>query len=209
MTRIIAIADSHGMHDDLVLPEGDILVHAGDWSNHGTFQDLVNFNKWLGSLDFKHIVCIAGNHDIFASQVNKRVVQEFLTNATYLENEGAYIDGVSFWGSPFTPLFGQWAFMKSRGDAIAKVWAMIPQDLDVLITHGPAQGVLDTNARHELCGCYDLRHAIQSRKIQKHVFGHIHNNGGQKGYIDSTVCINASVLNDDYEIAYKPMVFDV
>ena len=206
--RLVLLSDTHSMHDDVVVPDGDVLIHGGDYSNHGTIGDLLAFNKWLGMLPHEYKLCISGNHDIWASQVDRHVVQEFLTNATYLENESAYINGKTFWGSPFTPLFGNWAFMQSRGDDMAAIWAKIPQDLDVLITHGPPQGILDANIHHELCGCYDLRRAVQSRKVALHCFGHLHEAYGDL-VIDETRYVNCSVTNEWYSIVNKPVVIDI
>ena len=206
--RLVLISDTHGFHKDLKVPDGDVLIHCGDYSNRGNFYDLCNFNAWIGRQPHEYKLVISGNHDIFASQVSKYVVQEFLSNAIYLENESAYINGITFWGSPFTPLYGNWAFMRTRGDAMAAIWAKIPQDLDVLISHGPPQGILDANVNHELCGCYDLRKAIRSRRIGLHCFGHLHEAYGDIT-VDETRYINCSVLNEWYELVNKPIVIDL
>ena len=206
--RLILIADTHGSHEDLVVPDGDVLIHCGDYSAQGTFKDLMLFNKWLGTLPHEHKLVISGNHDMFAEQVDRFTVQEFLSNAIYLENESVYIEGRTFWGSPFTPLFGHWAFMRPRGNGMAKIWSKIPQDLDVLIVHGPPQGILDSNINHELCGCYDLRRAISQRQIRYSIFGHIHEGYGEKT-IDETTFINCSVMNEWYDVVNKPVIMDI
>lgn len=207
--RLVLIADTHSFHKDLEVPDGDVLIHCGDYSNRGSFCDLCNFNAWLGKQPHKNKLVISGNHDIFASSVSKYTVQEFLPNALYLENEVAYINKVTFWGSPITPSYGNWAFMKNRGDAISEVWSTIPENTDVLITHGPPQGILDANINKELCGCYDLRRYIRDKKVRYHVFGHIHEQGGKVTEIDGTTFINCSVLNEWYELVNKPVVIDI
>ena len=206
--RLVLLSDTHGYHNEVVVPDGDVLIHAGDYSAQGTFRDLVAFNVWLGRQPHKHKLVISGNHDQYADTVNTEVVQEFMSNATYLENTGAYIEGKTFWGSPITPQFGHWSFMKSRGNAISMVWQMIPHQVDVLITHGPAQGILDKNANHELCGCYDLGRYIREKQVGLHVFGHIHEGYGNKT-LDNVQHINCSVLNDRYELVNKPVVIDI
>jgi Icc-related predicted phosphoesterase len=206
--RVIVIADTHGSENELILPDGDTLVHCGDYSAQGTFHDLVAFNYWLGKQPHKYKICVSGNHDQYASTVGPSVTQEFLSNAIYLENSGVYIEGKTFWGSPYTPLFGHWAFMKKRGNDIAKLWQMIPQEADMLITHGAPQGILDINEHHESCGCYDLRQAIQKRRIHHAVFGHIHEGYGSIT-LDNTIYSNCSVLNAHYELVNKPVVIDL
>ena len=206
--RLVLISDTHSLHGDLVIPDGDMLIHCGDYSNHGAFGDLLAFNKWLGKLPHEHKLVVSGNHDIWAYKVDKYTVQEFLTNATYLENESAYINGIVFWGSPYTPKFGNWAFMKNRGDGISSVWSKIPEQADVLITHGPPMGILDANINHELCGCYDLKRYILSKKARYHIFGHIHEGYGDKT-IEDIRYINCSVLNEHYELVNKPIVIDI
>lgn len=206
--RVIVIADTHGYHDDLVVPDGDVLVHCGDYSAQGTFRDLVAFNYWLGKQSHQYKIVISGNHDQYAGIVGTETTKEFLPNAIYLENQGAYIEGKTFWGSPFTPKFGFWSFMKNRGDDISRVWQMIPQEVDMLITHGPPQGIGDSNVNHELCGCYDLRQAVQRRKVRHHVFGHIHEGYGDYTW-DDTKYHNCSVLDEHYELVNKPIVIDL
>lgn len=202
--KVVIIADTHGFHEDLVVPDGDVLVHCGDYSAQGTFRDLVAFNYWLGKQPHKYKVVISGNHDAYAGTIERDVTQEFLQNAIYLENQGAFIEGKTFWGSPFTPVYGHWSFMKRRGDDISRVWQMMPEQIDMLVTHGPPQGILDKNANHELCGCYDLRQAVKRRRVAYHVFGHIHEGYGEKT-LDDTRYINCSVLDENYELVNKPI----
>ena len=62
--RLVLISDTHSLHGDLVIPDGDMLIHCGDYSNHGAFGDLLAFNKWLGKLPHEHKLVVSGNHDI-------------------------------------------------------------------------------------------------------------------------------------------------
>jgi len=102
-----------------------------------------------------------------------------LKNATcYLENSGVEIDGVKFWGSPWQPEFFNWAFNLPRGRRLAEIWALIPDDTEVLITHTPPYGILDRVDSGEHVGCEDLRRALQRVKPKVHVFGHIHEDRG-------------------------------
>src|ERR1700744_4768458 len=134
--RLVIISDTHGQHDQIKdMPEGDILIHAGDFMNSGTdLQEVTSFNRWLGEQHFKYRIVCAGNHDkVFESDPG--TAKSLLTNTHYLENSGITLDGLRFWASPYTPEFFDWAFMYPRGTAAEKYWDQIPENLDVLITH--------------------------------------------------------------------------
>jgi predicted phosphodiesterase len=114
--RLIVISDTHGLHNRIDgLPDGDVLIHAGDFMNSGyDVQDILSFNRWLGEQPFKHRVVCGGNHDRYF-EANSPQARALLTNAIYLENSGVTIENVAFWGSPYTPEFLNWAFMYPRG----------------------------------------------------------------------------------------------
>jgi len=125
--------------------------------------------------------------------------RRFLRDATYLENIGVTIEGVSFWGSPYTPEFLNWAFMYPRGHAANQYWDQIPAGLDVLITHGPPYGILDQSAPgEEHLGCAELLKAVQKKKPKVHIFGHIHGGAGTFENGD-TRFVNAAYLNERYK----------
>ena len=144
--RIVCISDTHGMHRQIQVPEGDLLIHAGDSLARGTLDDLEDLDEWLGSLPHRHKIVIAGNHD-WCFQDDPDDARKLLTNAHYLQDNGLELEGLRFWGSPWTPVFFNWAFNLERGDAIAERWSLIPEKLDVLITHGPPAGILDPVAK--------------------------------------------------------------
>jgi Icc-related predicted phosphoesterase len=197
--RLIVLSDTHGLHDTIKeLPEGDVLIHAGDFMNAGYDpSEAISFNSWLGEQPFKHRVVCAGNHDRYFQNAPE-VARSLLTSAVYLENTGITIDGVSLWGSPYTPEFLDWAFMYPRGASAKRYWNQIPYDLDVLITHGPPFGILDQTApsRPHL-GCKELLRAVEEKKPRIHVFGHIHGGAGTF-HNEATRFINAAYLNERY-----------
>jgi Icc-related predicted phosphoesterase len=197
--RIVVVSDTHGLHNGIEdLPAGDVLVHAGDFMNSGYDpKDVLSFNRWLGEQPFKHRVVCAGNHDRYF-QNSPHEARFFLTNATYLENTGVTIDNVTFWGSPYTPEFLNWAFMYTRGSG-AKYWDQIPDGLDVLITHGPPFGILDqVTPDGEHLGCAELLESVEQKRPRVHLFGHIH---GGAGIFESDVTrfVNAAYLNEQYK----------
>jgi Icc-related predicted phosphoesterase len=200
--RLVLISDTHGLHNRLgPLPEGDILIHAGDFMNAGYDpSEAVLFNRWLGQQPFEYRIVCAGNHDRLFENLPD-VARSLLTNGIYLEESGITVGGLSFWGSPYTPEFLSWAFMYLRGDRAKEHWDRIPDKLDVLITHGPPYGVLDqTTPEGEHLGCEELLRAVGVKKPRIHVFGHIH--GGAGCFSDGTTqFVNAAYLNE----AYKPL----
>ncbi len=198
--RLVVISDTHGLHGGIQgLPDGDVLVHAGDFMNSGYDpEDIQSFNRWLGGQPFKYRVVCGGNHDRYF-QNSPQQARTLLTNAIYLENAGVTIDNVSFWGSPYTPEFLNWAFMYPRGSGARQYWDQIPYNLDVLITHGPPFGILDQvmpGGAH--LGCEELFKAVEEKKPKVHLFGHIH---GGSGIFESgdTRFINAAYLNEQYK----------
>ncbi len=205
--RIVCISDTHGKHSELIMPEGDILLHAGDISPRGKIAEVQDFNQWLGTLSYPHKVIIAGNHD-FIFEKNPVLAQSLITNALYLEDESIVIGGLKIWGSPITPWFYDWAFNRQRGGEIREYWEMIPKDTDILITHGPPAGILDKTIGGDSAGCADLLEIVQELKPRVHLFGHIHEAAGTFKTID-TQFINASVLNLKYQMTNDPLVIDL
>ncbi len=198
--RIIAISDTHGLHNRIEnLPEGDFLIHAGDFMNSGYDpQDILSFNRWLGEQPFQHRIVCAGNHDRHFQNAPEQA-RAMLTNAVYLENSGTTISGVTFWGSPYTPEFLNWAFMYRRGLGAKLYWDQIPMNLDVLITHGPPFGILDQVAPGgDHLGCEELLRAVEEKKPKVHIFGHIHGGAGNLD-LGATRFVNAAYLNERYQ----------
>lgn len=203
--KIVCIADTHGLHEKVELPEGDVLIHAGDLTGHGTPRQLMEFVDWLALQPFEYKVVVAGNHDAYCElhpEHAKEVFQRY--DIIYLNNEWAEIEGLKFWGSPWTPTFNHWHFM-ATGTEITEHWRKIPDDTDVLITHGPPKGILDrvVDGRHE--GCPHLRARVEEIQPRLHVFGHIHEAYGEEGEW-LTRFVNASLVDWGYNLVNEPVV---
>jgi Icc-related predicted phosphoesterase len=210
--RIWHISDTHSYHDLLDVPKDiDMVIHSGDCSNprdpYNNEPEVRNFIDWYSKLYIPTKIYVAGNHD---SSIEKKLVStsDFYTNGIiYLEDDFIHIDGWKIHGSPMTPNFGNWSFMKSR-DKLDKHWSRsVDDDVDILITHGPPKGILDVsedrNRNLENCGCNALkRHIITRIKPKLMLFGHIHNNkeiinaGTMKLSICDTIFSNGSVVTD-------------
>lgn len=191
------ISDTHGCRPKL--QPADVLVHAGDLTMQGTKYQMLDALNWLKreAHEFKDIVLIAGNHDWFC-QLYPEEWAELCAEAGfhYLNDSGVTLDGVKFWGSPIQPEFNNWAFNRKRGEEIRKHWDLIPEDTDVLITHGPPHGVLDRNHSGFKCGCEELRKVVEIIQPKIHVFGHVHEDYGKSWlYQCDTIFYNASYVD--------------
>jgi Icc-related predicted phosphoesterase len=208
--RLVVMSDTHSMHTRLKVPDGDILIHAGDLSWNGRSEEITNFRDWFLSMPHKHKVLIAGNHDwLFERQPLEAKALFSYPNVHYLEQTSAEIEGLKFWGSPATPWFCSWAFNYQRGAEIRLIWNRIPE-CDILVTHGPPIGILDQArpGHSDHLGCKDLLDAIKRIQPRLHVFGHIHGPGGGKLVSGMTTHINASVVNEAYKVVRDPITFD-
>ena len=159
-------------------------------------------------MDKEHIIVIAGNHDRGFEYHSREKIDSICTNFTYLQEESYECDGVKFYGAPHTPYFFGWAFNVHRGKPIKKIWDKIPEDTDVLLTHGPPWGILDKNQYGEHCGCEELLKRVKELNLNIHCYGHIHENYSMKE-IEGTIYINGSSLNKNYEPVNKPIILEV
>lgn len=204
--RIVCLSDTHGRHGGLDVPDGDVLLHAGDFTSRGEPHEIEAFDAFLARLPHRHKVVVAGNHD-FLFQDEPAAARALLTHAEYLEDGEASIEGLRVFGSPWQPWFGDWAFNLPRGPALAERWARVPERVDVLVTHGPPFGILDLVWNGKTVGCEDLTRELARIAPRLHVFGHIHESYGivRRG---DTVFVNASVCDRAYRPVQPPIVLD-
>ncbi len=218
--RLVLISDTHGLHEGLNVPYGDILIHAGDCTNDIGQASLRNFLKWFESQKAPNKILIAGNRDGAFEQWNlsaREMVLELAPSVSYLEDASCAIDGVWIHGSPVTPSFGNWHFNRDRGHQIKRHWEMIPSNVDILVTHGPARypnSKLDVSGfDNEHVGCDDLFDAVKRVKPKLHVFGHIHHGYGTGEFIhedgSKTILVNASICNERYNPVNKPWIIEI
>jgi len=234
--KIVAISDTHNDHKRLVLPDGDMLIHAGDFTGMGTKKEVKNFVKWWRFQDYKYKILIPGNHDFRAQKRPEHTRATVYGGCTepdenwhYLVDQSVVIEGIKFYGSPWQPWFHDWAFNLQRGAEIREKWDLIPKDTDVLITHGPAYGygdrvaqtfldmdrpMNDSSILNQRKGCEELAKVIKLINPKYHIFGHIHEDYGMFNQYkeDETTYINASSCGGPgmYRlIANKPIVFEI
>jgi len=216
------MSDTHTLHNTVDVPEGDLLIHAGDFCGYGNLSEMQAFNEWMGILPHEHKVVVAGNHDIICEKfipnnrydyvVSRTRISELTSNFVYLMDSFVMVEGVKIYGSPWQPEYFDWAFNLPRGGwQLKKKWDMIPQDTGILVTHSPALGILDYTKRKDRAGCELLAKRLKSlEKLKLHVFGHIHESYGIHRNSDSgLISVNASVCTLDYQATNKPLVVDL
>jgi Icc-related predicted phosphoesterase len=196
---IVCISDTHELHREVDVPGGDILIHAGDFTMFSkSAVAILDFNEWLGELPHRHKIVVPGNHEFFLeADPSKR---RLLSNATVLIDESVEAMGLKIWGSPITPLYGG-AFGRSSPQDRSKLYASIPEDVDMLVTHGPPYGIRD-GATHQ--GDRELLDVLRRLKPMLHIFGHVH---GASGMIntDDTLFVNAALLGPGGGIEAYPI----
>ena len=222
---IDCISDLHGFYPEL--QGGDLLIVAGDLTARDTFKEYMEFNKWMCKQDYKKIIWIGGNHDGLVEKKEFDPIHEWVmdedmnrfNSVEYLCNSGTEFEGLKIWGSPYTPTFLNWHFMADRGSDIKKHWDLIPDDIDILVTHGPPYGILDEVERVTKwgtkkfnVGCEELSKALVRVRPKLHVFGHIHEGYGMYrpnlGFVDCPgypIFVNASHVNENYEPVNAPI----
>jgi Icc-related predicted phosphoesterase len=207
--KIVCLSDTHARHELMQhpVPDGDVLIHAGDLTGNGSLEHLARFQRWMEALPHRHKLVIAGNHD-HCLEARPRQAEALLRGCTYLRDSALEIDGVLFYGSPWQPRFMNMAFNLDPGPELAAVWARIPEQVDVLVTHGPPHGILDCCFDGFHAGCTELERRVAELAPALHVFGHIHEGHGQvrRG---ATRFVNASVYALDYAPSQAPLVIEL
>jgi Icc-related predicted phosphoesterase len=207
--KLVLISDPHENWDRIQVPDGDILICAGDLTYQGTVDAFNKANDWFGTLKhrFKHILVTAGNHDWLA-QESPGIAKLTLSNATLLLHEPIEIDGVKFFLSPYSPEYNGWAFPTKGADHAARLWSQIPDDTQVLVVHGPPHGFGDKNLAGESVGCKALLQRILEIRPEIVVSGHIHEGYGIRVF-DGIYFANASLCNSRYLPVNAPIIIDV
>lgn len=231
--KVVCISDTHTHTEGLVLPPGDVLIHAGDFSKTGLLEEVKMFNDFLAKQPFAYKIVIAGNHDLtfdsanYPSVLKRKLLKnkpnfpggchsedlcketkKLLSEAIYLEDSGVEILGKRFYGSPWSPEKSMTCFKLPRGPAMLEKWRQIPADIDVLITHTPPFGVLDRTKLGVNAGCQDLLGELKRIKPKVHVFGHIHDGFGTLER-DGVKFINAAVWRSKTRTFSEPICFEL
>lgn len=203
--KITCISDTHNKHkyiNPLHLQDTDIIIHAGDFTSNGNQNQTINFLKWYESLDTKYKILIAGNHDFYCcSETFQYLLKEHAPSVHYLFNESIQIEGLNIFGSPYSNTFGHWAFMKDDLQ-LDDIWQIIPDNTDIVITHGPANHIADKVMNPQYGFSPHVGSATLATKLNSlpnlklHVTGHIHEAAGI--YLGKYTTVNASICDLNY-----------
>ena len=213
--RIVCLSDTHNCNERIEVPEGDLLIHAGDATINGTEDEVRNFLTWFSDLPHRHKIFVAGNHDRLYESNNRYA--RLLTagfGIEYLEDSAIELEGLKIYGSPWQPRFYNWAFNLNRGAEMAEKWRLIPGDTEILITHGPPNGILDEVPRNfwtENTGCEELIKRVaelSKNKLKLHIFGHIHCGYGRTEKFGVRF-VNASNCDESYEPNNPPLIVEI
>lgn len=218
----VCISDTHTHTENIQLPPGDVLIHAGDFTYTGRPEEVSEFNEFLAKQNFSHKIVISGNHDLTfdllnyenlceireekKDKLNPVEIKKTLKNCIYLEDSSCNVYGYNIYGSPWQITYDDWGFFADSKKAV-EVWSRIPSDTDILVTHNPPVNIMDRCEDGTREGCPILRKNIEERiKPKVHVFGHVHEGYGmeKKG---ETIFINASICDEKYKPVNAPIVF--
>jgi Icc-related predicted phosphoesterase len=221
------ISDLHGAKPNL--EGGDLLILAGDYTSADTTGQWLAFREWLRDQKYTKKIMIGGNHDMAIFNGNFYFDEQWL-GATWLNDSGTefvhypglevatedgmpvYREKLKIWGSPWTAWFDginprctAWTLKTDK--KLAEKWALIPGDIDILITHSPPFGILDEamhTHNYQSVGSKSLLARVHKIRPKLHIYGHIHEGYGQYK-ADGVHFINASIMDVNYKPSNKPV----
>lgn len=224
--RIVCMSDTHSFDGSIgiqageggapadFVPDGDVLIHAGDLTDTGEPDQIFNAYAWLSEMPHEHIIVVPGNHDFGMERLPqlRPTLDAKFPRITTLIDEATEVHGLKVYGSPWQPWFHDWAYNFPPGPAgeqqAEEVWAKIPDDTNILVTHGPPYAMLDTTLRGKSVGCAQLKTRIaELKELRLHVFGHIHEQHGTK-CVGDILYVNACVCDHLYDPVQKPILVE-
>lgn len=199
--KLVVISDTHGMHEFLTIPIGDVLITCGDFTDCGKYKQIKDFMIWFKSQKHKHKIVVPGNHEIGLCPIlNPHDIGccgKLMNGIHYLTDSGVVIDGVKFWGSPWVngekSIMEKWGFYDDN-----QTFDSVPDDVDVLITHNAPYGICDSGL-----GSKTLLSTVKRVLPVLHLFGHIHSGVGVYAS-EYTQFYNCANLDNDYRLAMAP-----
>eukprot|EP01062_Namystynia_karyoxenos_P074839 TRINITY_DN7187_c0_g1_i1.p2 TRINITY_DN7187_c0_g1~~TRINITY_DN7187_c0_g1_i1.p2 ORF type:complete len:274 (+),score=71.70 TRINITY_DN7187_c0_g1_i1:99-824(+) len=218
--RLVILSDTHTKHGQIELPDGDVLLHAGDFTYFGGAEHWQSFNAWLGQLQGRYAarVVTCGNHeghegrggplrDLTAAQVSQR-----LPNATHVLIDGAAevavrqdVRPLRIYGAPWQPQWCGTGYHREDGDLR---WPGLERGIDIAVTHSPPYGHGDASHGQ---GSHTLMRKIAAAAPLVHCFGHVHEGGGYQKQHERTLFVNAACCGGrtGYDLVRGPTVVDV
>lgn len=230
MLKIVVVSDTHTQHEKLAIPECDILIHCGDFTYQGKYWEVRPFVSWLRKQPARHKLILAGNHEQTFDRTHEQynpgvkalLADPFDKSIHYLENSAITIDRIKFYGTPWTPWFYDWGFngitdkdlpfARNGSRGLTEVYSEIPEDVNVLICHGPPYDILDMSLTgDERTGSVEMRKLTSEKLTQLRLYlcGHIHEARGAMVADGGIQFVNASTLDRSYEVVRPPIIIDL
>ena len=227
--KIVVISDTHTKHSKLTTPECDVLVHCGDFTYQGKYWKVKSFYDWLCQQPATHKLVIAGNHEETFDRTHPQynpackaiIADAYDDSIHYLEDSEIVIEGIKFYGTPWTPRFYDWAFngitdadlpYQNGGQSLTEVYNRIPEDVQVLIAHGPPYDICDLSENgDERTGSIEMRRMTREKlgMLRLYLCGHIHEARGMEVTDGNITYINASSLARDYKTISDPILIQL
>jgi predicted phosphodiesterase len=198
--RIVCVSDTHGKNLDI--PNGDLLIHAGDFTHFGKEKDFISFQEWIAKQPHPIKIVVNGNHETNAFK-DKLKVKSLIPSCTFLINEGATFS-IGEDSSKMINIYGTDFYWPCEQNPY---YDFIPFGVDIIISHGPAYGFVD-----EGCGCKSLLEKVKVLKPKLFVCGHIHSAHGVtrgEGDFEGITFVNAAICNHGYRVGWEPIVIDL
>ena len=219
---LVCISDTHNRTDSLIIPPGDVLVHAGDFTFDGSYKQVRHFTRFFDAQPHPIKILIAGNHDSsFDTEnyteiqahykkklENPHKIQSLISKYIYLNDSGTNIYGYNIWGTPWIRKHHKGAFSIEDKGVLESKRNLIPENVDILISHCPPKGILDKDNRGLEQGCEFMMNAVTRIRPRYHIFGHIHPGYGVMSWND-TLFINASICDNWFRPVNLPVVIDL
>ena len=217
--KLVVISDTHGFHSKVEVPEGDVLIHCGDFCNVGTREETYRFANWMSKQPHETKIAVPGNHDVWCMKRLDNAKNLFSGEGIrLLVEEGMELaNGKTIWGVPWTPDFHPevWGFNYCQsGRTGQEIWDAVPNDADILISHGPPKGIRDHIEPWGHIGCPILAEKVKRNLTSELLmFGHCHSGYGTHEYDSGGAkpkqIINAAICTEKYEPTNAPIVWDL
>lgn len=197
--RAVILSDTHDELSLIKVPAADLLIHCGDATGWGTAEQISRFSEELAALPHPYKILVAGNHDRLFDEDPEAARKLLDPSIIYLQDTAVVIGGLKIYGTPWVQGLGEAnhnAFtLPPRSLDISERRKAIPEDTDILVTHCPPSGILDSG-----WGCSNLRYRIEEIRPKLSVFGHVHSGYGTYTDPETGVrYVNASNQTPAYE----------
>ena len=210
IVKVVVMSDAHWNFPDIEVPDCDIFIYAGDWSGSGTVSEHIKFCAWLNKINARYKLIVPGNHDMYCYHYQDMADNMLRgSNAILLIDKEVECFGIRIYGTPWSPRFGNWGYMRPDDD-LHKYFKAIPKGVHFLVTHTPPHGILDLAGTVHI-GSKSLVKALYNKPIPYHFFGHSHTPGSyvkkrQNGFPRSY--FNVSVCDNDYQVVVQPKIME-